>query len=230
MRKSRKLINQIFNSKALFIFVLISLVAATVYLTVRLITKTETRDDYPMSLIQSLLGIFLLFLPSIAARRFKATLSSWMLIVYVVFIYCAIYLGEVHNFYHRVPHWDTLLHFTSGILLGILGYTLISFLNNSRDIPVALSPIFAALFIFSFSMALAVIWEIYEFSVDAIFGLNTQSWALEDGTVLIGRAALQDTMKDLIAATIGSTIFSIIGYFAIKRKSSWLKTLSLKRL
>ncbi|MCL2002287.1 hypothetical protein FWG76_02675, partial [Candidatus Saccharibacteria bacterium] len=131
---------------------------------------------------------------------------------------------------YRIPHWDTILHFLSGILLGILGYTLISFLNSSQDIPVSLSPVFVALFIFSFSMALAVLWEIYEFSVDYFFGFNTQSWMLGDGTVLVGRAALTDTMKDFIAAAIGAAIFSVVGYFAIKRRSGWIEKLSLKRI
>ena len=36
-------------------------------------------------------------------------------------------------------------------------------------IPVSMSPAFAALFTFCFALALDVLWEIYEFTVDALF-------------------------------------------------------------
>jgi hypothetical protein len=229
-KKLQKLLFKIFSSRGLFLFVFVSLAAASCYLAFRMVTDPSTREYYTLSLVQCLLGIFLLFLPSIAARSFKATLSSWMMVAYVLFIYAGVYLGEMHDFYFRVPHWDTLLHFISGALLGILGYALISFLNNSKKIPLALSPLFAAIFIFCFSMTLAVFWEIYEFTVDSLLGINTQKWALADGTPLVGQAALVDTMKDLIVAALGAGIFSVISYFAIKKNAKWLDQLNLKRL
>ena len=230
VKKLRKFFGKVISSKGLFGFVLASLTAATIFVSFQIAFEPEHKGDYLLLLVQCILGIVLLFIPSIAARRLKVTLSSWMMVVYVIFIYCALYLGEVHMFYYRVPHWDTLLHLSSGVLLGILGYTLVSFLNNSDKIPVALSPLFVAIFIFSFSMAIAVLWEIYEFTFDAILGLNMQKFALEDGTPLVGNRALQDTMKDFIAATIGALVFSIIGFFGVKKKSGWLSKLSLKRV
>lgn len=229
-KQLQKFFNKVFSSKGLFGFVLASLTAATIFIIVQIAFEPEHKGDYLLLLVQCILGIVLLFLPSMAARRLKVTLSSWMMVVYVIFIYCALYLGEVHMFYYRVPHWDTLLHLSSGALLGILGYTLVSFLNNSDQIPVALSPLFVAIFTFSFAVALGVIWEVYEFTFDWILGLNMQKFALEDGTPFIGRAALQDTMKDLIAACIGALVFSIIGFIGVKKKSSWLRKLSLKRV
>jgi hypothetical protein len=229
-KKLGKFLNRIFNSKVLFAFVFASLAVATIYVTFQIIFEPSHKGDYLLLLVQCLLGIFLLFLPSLAAKRFKVKLPSWMTVIYVIFIYCALYLGEVHSFYYRVPHWDTLLHLSSGALLGILGYTLVSFLNNSDKIPVALSPLFVAVFTFSFAMALAVLWEIYEFAFDSMLGLNMQKFALENGTQLVGQAALQDTMKDLIAACIGATVFSVIGFFAVKKQSGWLGKLSLKRV
>ena len=61
-------------------------------------------------------------------------------------------------------------------------------------IPVSMSPAFVALFTFCFALALDVLWEIYEFTVDALFQTNMQKYALEGGEALTGQAALQDTM------------------------------------
>lgn len=61
-------------------------------------------------------------------------------------------------------------------------------------IPVSMSPAFVALFTFCFALTLDVLWEIYEFTVDALFQTNMQKYALEGGEALTGQAALQDTM------------------------------------
>lgn len=71
-------------------------------------------------------------------------------------------------------------------------------------IPVSMSPAFAALFTLCFALALDVLWEIYEFTVDALFQTNMQKYALEGGEALAGQAALQDTMGDLIVDFIGA--------------------------
>lgn len=84
-------------------------------------------------------------------------------------------------------------------------------------IPVSMSPAFAALFTFCFALALDVLWEIYEFTVDALFQTNMQKYALEGGEALTGQAALQDTMGDLIVDFIGALAIAIAGYLSRKR-------------
>ena len=68
--------------------------------------------------------------------------------MYLVFLYCAIFLGEVRDFYYRVPHWDTILHTFSGIMLGFFGFMVIDILNRDKNTSVNLSPIFVSLFAF----------------------------------------------------------------------------------
>ena len=48
-------------------------------------------------------------------------------------------------------------------------------------IPVSMSPAFVALFTLCFALTLDVLWEIYEFTVDALFQTNMQKYALEAG-------------------------------------------------
>ncbi|MGB4572116.1 MAG: hypothetical protein WBH97_04750 [Rectinemataceae bacterium] len=57
-----------------------------------------------------------MFLPSILERRLKISVSSDMYAVFVIFLYGAIYLGEVRSYYFRFPHWDLVLHSFSGLM------------------------------------------------------------------------------------------------------------------
>ena len=87
-----------------------------------------------------------------------------------------------------------------------------------------LSPFFVSLFAFSFSMMLGGLWEIYEFAFDGILKLNMQKFMLEDGTQLVGRAALSDTMKDIIVDGCGALLASILGFLSLKQKKGWAYT------
>jgi len=116
-----------------------------------------------------------------------------MHITFALFLFCGVYLGEVHDFYFRIPHWDTMLHVFSGFALGAIGFSIIGLVNKSDSVPVSLSPAFVAIFAFCFDVALGALWEIFEFAADTIAGLNMQKHTLENGEMLAGRAALADT-------------------------------------
>lgn len=151
-----------------------------------------------------------------------------MLVLYIAFLYCAIFLGEVRSFYYAVPHWDTILHTMSGAMLGALGFSMIAIFNNAERIPLNLSPVFIAVFAFCFALALGAVWEIYEFTMDSVFGTNMQKYMLDNGTALIGQVALQDTMKDIIVDAIGALVMSTIGYISLKYKKGWVEKLMIR--
>ena len=175
-------------------------------------------SDYVLMLVQCLLGLVVMFLPSLLERRFHISLPNSMCVMYFLFLYCAIYLGEVRNFYFVIPHWDTLLHGFSAMMLGALGFSLVSILNESERTRVNLSPLFVGLFAFSFAVSVGVLWEIYEFSFDGLLGMNMQKFRLEDGALLIGREALADTMEDLITDTLGALLVAAVGALLLKRR------------
>lgn len=135
---------------------------------------------------------------------------------FFLFLFCAIYLGEVRNFYFRIPYWDTILHFFSGAMLGALGFYLVNLLNDSPRLRFALSAGFVTLFAFCFGLAAGAVWEIYEYTADTLFGTNMQKYMTDTGTVLVGNAALTDTMKDLIVDAIAVALVSTIGFFTIR--------------
>lgn len=221
------------------VFVFASLILAIIGIIVMMIIAPsehqindpngKIKSDYVLMLAQCVLGLIVIILPSIIEHRIKIEIPSRMMIVFILFIYAATFLGEVRNFYYTVPHFDTILHTLSGGMIGALGFSIIAFLNNSDKIPVTLSPLFVACFTFCFALALGGIWEIYEFLADGIMNTNMQKFALEDGTMLIGRAAVADTMKDIIVDALGALAISVIGYISVKYEKGWVEKMQIKR-
>lgn len=213
--------------KIVGIMVFVSLLLSIVYATVKIIyapagTSSEmyekVRSDYVLMLLQCILGIVVMAIPSIVEKKASIDIPNNMEIMYFIFLYCAIYLGEVRNFYYLIPNWDTILHAFSGAMLGALGFSLVSFLNDSEHTHIDLSTFFVALFAFCFALASGAVWEIYEFLADEILATNMQKYMLADGTILVGHAALMDTMEDFIVDSLSSLAVTIAGYYSIKNK------------
>ena len=219
-------------------FVLISLILTIIFLVWAMIAApsvmnpsdpfARTKNDYVLILSQCILGVVAMFLPGVFERKFKIEIPSNMLILYTIFLYCAIYLGEVKSFYYNVSNWDNILHTFSGAMIGALGFSIVTLLNKTEEVPMNLSPLFVALFSFCFAVTLGVVWEFYEFTFDGLLGLNMQKFALENGTQLIGRAALTDTMVDLFVDAVGALIISIIGYISLKYNKGWIEKLQVR--
>lgn len=223
--------------KILGTIVLISFIAPIGFLVYKIATTSNevtevsvvgrVKSDYILMLLECVLGILAMTLPSMVTRKFSLEVPDKIYYLYVVFLYSAIYLGEVRDFYYVVPSWDTILHSMSGLMLGFLGFSLVDILNTSNK-RVQLSPFFVAIFAFAFAITVGVIWEVYEFSADSIFGTNMQKYKLQDGTELIGREAVKDTMEDLIVDAISAFIASAIGYISLKYKKGWLNDLRIR--
>jgi hypothetical protein len=197
----------------------------------RIIVETvgmRSKSDYVLMLVQCVLGLLVFFLPNILIRKKLIFLPDSFLIAYFIFLYCAIYLGEVRNFYNIIPHWDTILHTFSGVMLGMLGFSAVMLLNDIKTTRISLSPLFIAIFAFCFAATLDVIWEIYEYVMDGFLGLNMQKFRLPDGTLLVGHAALMDTIKDLIVDLFGAAFVSVTGFIMMHKKPGWLNRFDIK--
>jgi hypothetical protein len=188
------------------------------------ISKTVIFDrsnmEYIKISLQCLLGLIVLFLPSALEHKFKITFFNEMHILFVLFLYGAIILGEVQGYYQKFYHWDTLLHTLSGVMLSSFGFCIIDIINKSKKINLGLSNWFMSFFSFCFAIMLDTLWEIIEFVIDMFLDLNMQQYILPDGTVLSGHYAIVDTMKDLIVDALGALIISIIGYILLKRRKN----------
>lgn len=210
--------------KSIGIVLLVTLVLSVVYAIVNLIvapssvSETQTygkvKSDYLLMTTQCLLGIAVMMIPTLLSRKWKIVVPDTIVILYFVFLYCAIYLGEVRSFYYLVPHWDTILHAFSGAMLGALGFVLVDILNKDKNVSLSISPLFLSVFAFAFALSAGALWEVYEYSFDAILGLNMQKHTTEAGVALMGVEALSDTMKDLIIDAVAAFAVSVTGYLS----------------
>lgn len=189
----------------------------------------KAKSDYVLMLLQCTLGLVVMALPSLIGKRLDLHIPSIMMIFYLLFLYAAIYLGEVRSFYYEIPHWDVILHCFSGFMLGCLSFSFITLLNKWEKIPMSLSPVFVSLFAFCFTLSLGVFWEIYEFAFDGLLNLNMQKFIDASGTAMIGREALVDTMEDLIVDGIGAFAASTVGYISLKYNKGWIEKFQIKR-
>ena len=126
----------------------------------------------------------------------------------IVFIYATLFLGNVQEYYARFWWWDFVMHTGSGIVLGLVGFLIIYALFKGER--VVASPIWIAIFAFSFAVALGAVWEIFEFTMDQLFGYGMQ------------KSGLVDTMWDLIVDSVGALLASFVGWLYLKGKRALL--------
>ncbi|MDZ7684118.1 MAG: hypothetical protein U5O39_03165 [Gammaproteobacteria bacterium] len=69
------------------------------------------------------------------------------------------------------------------------------------------------MFSFMFAVGVGALWEIFEFAMDSIFGLDMQKAMLGDPS------GLTDTMWDLILDALGALTISTIGYGDLRHGS-----------
>lgn len=213
----------------LYFWVNLSFLVPIVYLILRLIfgggssneAGYHSDSDYLLMLMQCILGLVTIHLPSILERRLRFELPGLLYGFYIVFLYCAIFLGEVRSFYYLFPRWDSILHFFSSMMTGFFGLMVVTILNRDRHVSMNLSPLFVCLFAFCFSVTIGSLWEIYEFLGDGLFGLNMQKFMTAQGELLVGHDALRDTMKDIIVDVLGALLASVIGMISIRRGTRW---------
>ena len=176
--------------------------------------------------------------PFVALPLLLSVIFRWRmnLLFYLVFTFYTFgpLLGAVYNFYYFTTWWDVLLHLLAGTVFAVVGAQLSDVLNKNNKT----SYLFAAVFGVLLSMAIAVLWEFYEYSsdvflnsdmqadtvVDAIFTKINRTDGIADAylgitdTQVNGESlgiqgyldiGLIDTMQDMILETVGALVFLV---------------------
>lgn len=137
-------------------------------------------------------GLFLPFFPEIIGAIFKCKFAFRIELIYYIFIFIALDMGICMDLYALTPFFDKFVHLCSGILSALVGHYMMVYYKVNKA-----PAVFKACFIMFCSMAIAVMWEFFEFFCDKFLGQSMQQ------LISVG---VDDTMFDLIAATIGSGI------------------------
>ncbi|WP_375570774.1 hypothetical protein ABWH93_20765 [Seohaeicola saemankumensis] len=162
------------------------------------------QGNWPLAFV-SLATLSLSLVPLFAARWAEVVVPPSFIAAIVVFVGGTLFLGEVFDFYNRFWWWDMVMHAASAIGFGLIGFVLV-FMMFQGD-RYAAPPIAVAFFAFCFAIAIGAIWEIFEFGMDQVFGLNMQ------------KSGLMDTMADLIMDFIGALIGAGAGYAYLKGRA-----------
>ena len=157
-------------------------------------------DIYELLIRLSVIPVMLL--PIFIKKIFKIDISETTIFAYLTFVFLAHLLGSIYNFYSLFSWYDKFTHFLSGILTSILSLIILDKFKIKK------SKIFNIIFIIAITLSIASLWEFYEFTCDNLF--------IKDAQKVI-KTGVDDTMLDMIAAFIGSVIFSII--YSFKRSN-----------
>lgn len=192
------------------------LILLQVIMAVELILVFHERQWINAFLIMTIMAVTLS--PAVLGRRFQVYIPPEFHLLAVVFVFAALFLGEIHSYYARFWWWDIALHTSSGLLMGILGFLLVYVLNESENADIHMRAHFVALFAFLFAVAVGTLWEIFEFTMDQIVGTTMQKPMLGDPS------GLTDTMWDMIVNALGAlTISALGGWYMKQRERSFIE-------
>lgn len=182
----------------------------------------------PDRLLLAIVTVLLAALPMLLEKLLHCRISTS---VYLFALAYAIgpMLGHCWKLYYTVSVWDKLLHISGGVMFAILGAYLFDLLAKSDNLPIA-----RTIFALCFSMAVAVLWEFFEFGADTLLGMDMQddtviysltSYLLGDSLGVTGSIpeirsvtvngialpgymdiGLIDTMLDMLLETLGALI------------------------
>ena len=194
------------------------LIMAIVLLFVVDDTKKISRIIF--SIIQLLLMMGIIILPKRIKEKWELEIPLTLETILTVFAFCGFILGDVFDFYKKIPIWDSILHAFSGVVLAYVGYVLIDYFVKRDSINLYMGKAYVCVCVVLFSLALGAIWEIGEYLVDDIFKTNNQQYMKSTrGTLygkedepLLGHDALNDTMKDLMLDLAGAAAIVTIEY------------------
>ncbi len=140
--------------------------------------------------------------PSFLAERLHVHLPWPFFTGIVLFIFATLFLGEAYDLYERLWWWDVILHASSAVGFGLLGFVFVfSLFEGDRYA----APAWAITFIsMCFAVTIGVTWEIFEYFMDQALGLNMQ------------KNGLQDTMWDLVVDMLGAFVGAFAGFAYLK--------------
>lgn len=154
----------------------------------------------------ALLTLILASAPVFLARWFDIQLPVPFVFAITVFVIGSVFMGEQFDFYERYWWWDIVLHGTSAVGFGMIGFLFVFMLFEGDRFA---APAWAiCLMAVCFAISVGVIWEIFEFLMDYLFGLNMQ------------KSGLIDTMTDLIVDLCGALLSASIGYVYLRTPNS----------
>ena len=145
----------------------------------------------------------------ILPKFIKKYINDKLVCIYYFYVFILMILGCLARFYSIYKYYDVFAHFMFGFVGSIAGLYLLNIFKMEKK-----NIIFNIIIILSITLALASIWEIYEYIASII---------VKDDIQLVSKTGVSDTMEDIIASLIASIIFVITYIFKRNRLNEIVK-------
>ena len=143
-------------------------------------------------------------IPFVCHFWLRRAVSDGALLIAEVFLFFASFLGSGVRLYDSVWWYDIAMHTVVGYVAALLGLFLVCKLADVNK----LRPAFVLLVCAAVSLAVAAVWEIYEFVTDLLLAGNAQGAPVQ--TVTGGFVVpVNDTMEDILCNTAGAAVFLV---------------------
>ena len=185
------------------IIIILSLIVELIYFIINPIITVD-------NILLLLSYIPVIFIPRIFNYIFKKSkikITDDIEFVYLIFLILAFLFGSIMGGYSKIYWYDSFTHLLSGVFTAFMAPIVLKWLNryDKKDI------IFNVIYIILVTLSVAVLWECTEFTIDKILGTDTQK---------VLTTGVNDTMKDMICALIGSILYSIYYLYSLSKKSN----------
>ncbi|MBN7575064.1 hypothetical protein C1H57_23475 [Clostridium sp. 2-1] len=148
--------------------------------------------------LQPILIILVLTFIKVLINKSRIPISTGLRFSVLAFIFVTMFFANEFKGYSFIPYLDKIEHLSSGVILFYIGSLILELINKNETNKLNIKTII--LFSLFFAIAMAGVWEIYEFTTDRLFGLRSQN------------NSLVDTIGDIICGSIGALFTSIYTY------------------
>lgn len=161
----------------------------------------------PYYIMLGFASILFLFIPDIIYKVLK--LKKVYILNFTIYLFCflSFNIGMTLNGYSRIPQYDKLVHTLSGVFFALLGLGFYYVLKPIKKLERSDYSI-VSFFSVMFSLSIAVIWEIYEYTIDFLLHTDPQR---------VSTTGINDTMIDMIVCFIGALIMWLSIYLYYRR-------------
>jgi len=151
-----------------------------------------------------LANILLLILPVAMERAWGIHCTEAMRNFYYLFVFGSILVGTVWDVYYKTGNFDMLMHAAAGFLFAGVGYGIFFLFHPDAEA----HPMFLMIVAVSFSLALSLLWELFEAGMLFTFGMDMQRDA-----VLNSVATSYFTNQDAVSDVLHITATTVTGSF-----------------
>lgn len=157
----------------------------------------------------------LLFSPWLAEHVLRVSFPPILKLLFMLLIMGGPIFGKIYKFYYIIPFWDKSLHVSSGFLFAVIGAVLPDVLDSGNKSHSHALKLVSAL---SFTLAIAAVWEFYEYAMDTFFGMDMQQDTIVSGinSYLLGsEKGVAGSISDIQSVIVNGEELSINGYLDI---------------